>query len=579
MHPTSSPTQSADFDRADTIGKRKLFTIVLLTLSVVAGIGFNIAEILLENGMAGSDWLRSDNMFYHLFATYDRWHLAIFIVATLAFVGFLFFGRQTEKTIIWPRISISLLSFAVIAVTAAGVHLIFLNYPFAMDEFYPDFQSKLFAHGQLWGSISENLTPIARAATPPMMNFQPLPTAWTSNYLPVYALLRLPFLLVGFSWLLNPLLAGASVWLLAAVVGKIWPDSRELPLIGALLLASSPQFLMTSMTAYAMPAHVCLNLLWLLLFLKNGRIGFWLPPWLGICAMGLHQPNIHVLFVAPFILRLLWKRDWSKAGYYLAVYAAGSAFWLQFMKWKTAILPAVAENLPKAAPENVLVGLLHLFRMPNLQHLLDHLIGLTEILSWNSWALVFFSALGLFAWKKSPPVIADLLTGLILALDCFLLFPENQGHGWGNRYFYSYMPNFVLLGMAGFCHFRKNFSRAQLDMAIAISLIVFCLQLPLRAWSCRDVVEPFALASEYLHTRPVETVILDTNCIWYGQDLVRNEPGLEKLPRIVFLRRLDAASLMFLEKKGKYEIVNDKTLAAFGIHSVLAKSQTPTTRK
>lgn len=529
---------------------------VLVALSMLALVGFFIADRLISLGWDSNTWSGSDNMFYHLFATYDRWQLLGFVIVAALFVIILRQPSQSPMQLRWKRISIHWIAIAVFTVATAGTHLVFQNYPFAMDEFFADFQAAIFAKGHLWATIPKSLAPIAYAATPALANFQPETPAWTAAYLPVYAALRTPFFLLGCSWLVNPLLAGISVLALAAVIQKIWPNEADLPFVGVALLALSPQFLITSMTAYAMPAHICVNLLWLACFLRNDRLAFWLPPWIGVLALGLHQPNIHFFFVAPFILRLLWNRRWIRATYFVLVYAAGSAFWLKFIEWRTPISPHAAAAVSQ---------FYNYFEVPSLPRLLDHLIGVTQILAWNGCALVFFSVLGVVAWKKSPPVIADLIAGMILALDCFLLFTENQGHGWGNRYFYSYLGSFALIAVAGFHHFQQHLTRMEKRALASVTLAGFVIQFSMQTWEAHTVVAPFARARDYFQSRLVETVVIDTNRIWYGQDLVRNQPGLGNRPQLLFLRRFKPDSIHFLDAKNSYEIVGYPEVKSLGL--------------
>ena len=532
--------------------------VLLSALAAFALTGCGLAAWVTSLGWKANTWQGSDNIFYHLFATYDCWHLAFFAVICLALAWVLEREKQMRVPSQWPRLSIRWLAFGVFAIAALGTHLVFFDYPFAMDEFYADFQASIFAEGKLWAVPPAEWRPMTYAATPMLANLQPENGAWTANYLPVYALLRVPFWLIGCSWLLNPLLAAGTILLLAKIVRTIWPTNSDLPLIGCLLLASSPQFLITSMTAYAMPAHVFFNLLWLVVFVRNDRWSFWIPPWIGVCAMGLHQPNIHFFFVAPFILRLLWNRRWAISAYFLGVYAAGSLFWIQFIQWRTPVFKATAGT-------PIYEQFTKYFELPSPAHLRDQLIGLTQIVAWNNCALILLAAAGLFAWKKSSPVIADLLAGMILALGCTLLFKENQGHGWGNRYFYSYIGSFVLIAVAGFEHFRAEFQPYHWRLLGAVSAMAFCVQFPLQVWGARRVVHPFAATRDYLESRPVESVVINTNRIWYGQDLVRNAPALAGHPKVFFLSRLRKRQIAFLEQRNSYEVVKEEDLAGFGI--------------
>src|SRR3546814_20729428 len=91
--------------------------------------------------------------------------------------------------------------------------------------------------------------------------------AWASAYLPVNAALRV---LVG--WVALPALTGPLLTLLGALAlwgcaRRIWPENREASVVALLLYAGTGQIWLTGMTAYAMPAHLTINLCWLLFVL------------------------------------------------------------------------------------------------------------------------------------------------------------------------------------------------------------------------------------------------------------------------------------------------------------------------
>ncbi len=90
---------------------------------------------------------------------------------------------------------------------------------------------------------------------------------------------------------------------------QIWPNEKENALVAVLLLAASAQFLLMAMTSYAMSAHLALNTIWLWLYSRPERRRFYLAPVVGVLAIGLHQPIVHALFVAPFLFRLGFRSE------------------------------------------------------------------------------------------------------------------------------------------------------------------------------------------------------------------------------------------------------------------------------
>ena len=156
--------------------------------------------------------------------------------------------------------------------------------------------------------------------TPIFSTYHPETGEWVSLYLPGYALLKAPFVLLGAGVLLNPLLtAGTVVVMTSAVARRFWPDEGLRPWVAILALVVSSQFILVSGTGYSMPAHLFLNLLWLWLYQRGDARSWAAALAVGVVAFGLHNPFPHALFIAPFMLRLLatgagedWpRRQWS----------------------------------------------------------------------------------------------------------------------------------------------------------------------------------------------------------------------------------------------------------------------------
>src|SRR6185369_7896650 len=91
-----------------------------------------------------------------------------------------------------------------------------------------------------------------------------------------------------------------------------------------------PQLLVTAMTPYAMSAHLALNLAWLWLVLRGGKLGHGAAAGVAFLATGLHQIVFHPLFAAPFVLELWLARRWKPALLHTCAYAAIGLFWTLF---------------------------------------------------------------------------------------------------------------------------------------------------------------------------------------------------------------------------------------------------------
>src|SRR3546814_9095813 len=62
------------------------------------------------------------------------------------------------------------------------------------------------------------------------------------------------------------LLGALALW---GCARRIWPENREAAVVALLLYAGTGQIWLNGMTAYAMPAHLTINLCWLWFVLRR----------------------------------------------------------------------------------------------------------------------------------------------------------------------------------------------------------------------------------------------------------------------------------------------------------------------
>ena len=195
------------------------------------------------------------------------------------------------------------------------------------DEFMSDFQARIFLRGKISAEVPPEWRDAVRVIKPTYADYLPATQSWKSAYLPVYAAMRAVFQSVSLQSLLNPFLAAATVLALYGSARNIWPEEKRNALVAILLLATSAQFLLMAMTAYSMPAHLALNTIWLWLYSRPDVRRFYLAPIVGVLAIGLHQPVVHALFVAPFLLRLVIRRNWAAVSVFGFIYLLGCVGW------------------------------------------------------------------------------------------------------------------------------------------------------------------------------------------------------------------------------------------------------------
>lgn len=502
------------------------------------------------------------NVFFVLFARNEPLGLSVFATFSLASAWFCF-GRKAR--LLWPKLKLpvsapfllSLIAAATFVVAATGTDLVFHNYALTADEYLADFQSRIFLHGKIQAEVPAQWLPAEHVIRPTFVAYFPATHAWNAPYLPIYAAMRAVFLSVQLQSLLNPLLAAISVIALYGTARNLWPGQKENALAAAALLASSSQFLVMAMTSYAMPAHLALNTTWLWLYSQPDRRRFYLAPVLGVLAIGLHQPIVHALFAAPFLLRLVWQRRWRSTIIFGAIYLIGCAGWYL---WKKHYEVPPAPSSPAAA------GIGHMFRLFNPRMAFVQPTNLLLMIAWGSLATPLLVFLGFRRFFRLSPFLQDAALSCLLTFGFYYFFYLDQAHGWGYRYFHGTLACLILVAISGWNALSERVgaprARNFLLLGVACSIVI---QLPLRCWQAEGFTRPFARAAAALHAMRTDMVALDPREAWYSGDLIRNDPFLEERPVIVSLYQLNSKAVATLEKAGSVRFIDRKALARFGL--------------
>lgn len=525
---------------------RRAFDGAVLLIIGILGLGLALWFRSMEEGWGEPVGLKpSYNIFYALYEGNEPSALGLSLLVLLsAWAAAFLAGRlgsgsdagdlaPSGSTGAGSQAKILVLAAATLGVCWLGSHWAYQRHPFSMDEFGAEMQARIFASGQLTAPVPESWHPYHRGVTPIFVTFTE-DGHWVSQYLPVYALMRAATLTLHPSMLLNPLLAAFSLWCVAGLARRLFPDVAQAGWVAALLLAGSSQFLVEGMSFYSMPAHLALNLLWLHLYLRDDRTGWILLTAVGVLAMGLHQFVMHGLFAAPFLFRLVLRRRWLLSFGVASGYLSGLAAWTAWVQWSRPLLERTG-------------GLASGVGLPGWRQWLDQAMGLVLLTTWQGPALMVTAFVGLTVLasrlladrKTVSPVVIDLALSCLLTFGVYLLILPNQGHGWGNRYFSPVLGNWVLLGVLGWGGMVRGLGRRPAWTFLAVAWLgsVACL-LPLRWIQVTGWIAPFQQASAYLRGLDAEVVLIDPWPNWYSWDLVRSDPLFERGPVVMDLRKM-----------------------------------------
>jgi hypothetical protein len=501
------------------------------------------------------------NIFFRQYALHEPAFLGL--LGLFAVASAVFFASRREPAtaeggsdgIAAPKgRALLLVALIVGGVGFAATHLLFHRLLFSMDEFGLDFQARLFAGGDVATVVPWPWRSLLRVITPIFVGVDETTGQWIAQYLPVYALLKAPFLALGVPSLLNPLLTALAVVELALVARQLWPDEGLRPWVAVALLATSSEVLVTAGTGYSMPAHLLLNIVWLRLYQQGDRKAWAAALVVGALALGLHNPFPHALFVAPFLIRLARERRWTRVAAAVLTYGASGLVWLLWLR-------SVYVNRGAAG------GTTTLFALPGAYAAWLHGMNWTVLLTWHApiFAILLFVALSEF--RRWDPLLTDLGLGVLFTLGFFLFFASTQGHGWGYRYAFQVLGNLCLLAAAAVPTIERSIGRAATRRWLAAGLVVTVLgQLPARLVQTERFVRPFAAGHEYLHTRNARVVLFSGERIWYGRDLLRNDPYL-RTPILVKTRELAPGAAEAIERAypGRVVRVTDEELLRLGM--------------
>ena len=444
----------------------------------------------------------------------------------------------------------------VLGVIAAGIgwlgwRLVFDQFLLSGDEFLADWAASTLRTGSLEAPVPEHLRGVGAALTSAYGSYVPDHGALRAGYLPGWAAVRGVFGALGDPSLANPLLNLVGVLAIARTMRQVAPDRPVAALAAAAFAAASAQVVVGGMTAFAMPGYFALNAVWLMLWTAPGAWPF-AAALLGVVATGWHNPAMHPLFVAPFLLLPLRERRWGLLAWTATVYLVVGLLWLEvYFGYRdgAAVIAGVG-----ASP----------LSLPDLRRLVSQAGYLTLLTTWQAPVVIGLAAVALKQWRSLPSVLRDAALSFAGIWLFFLFFTEPQGNGWGYRYVHGHLS--VLCLLAGWGAASLPWTRGTARALVASCLLSVVLLLPVRGWQIHGYVAPFAATDRYLSEQPAGTALLiDPLDVWYGVDLARNPPDVPAPPRLNMRRTGPAEVQALIDSGTPVRRVSPDELTQFGL--------------
>lgn len=472
--------------------------------------------------------------------------------------------RPSQWDSVWfVSITVAVVACVVVLIRRLAYH----DFALSLDEFMADFDAKIFFGGKLLAPVAPEWREFVPALQPIFRLPVPENAYMGSSYLPGNAVLRAGFMLLGDGGLAGVFLAGVAIVALYGVARSLWPDRPDAAAVGVVFLACSSQFLVTAATPYAMTAHLALNLTWLWLFLRDTRTSHGLAAAAAFAGCGLHQVVFHPLFAAPFVVSLVVKRRWKTAAFYCVVYAASAVFWIVYGSLLLRGAGAVSADSASVGLTDFSRRVIELIDL-GFDNVMLMVLNLFRFVAWQSPLVVPLALFGLRSRGGRNITVVCLALGIVATIATAFVILPFQGHGWGYRYLHGTLGSLSLIAAQGWIYATKNVSDAHgspgraLLWSAACSLLVL---LPWHAYQVHAFVSPYASASRAIDKTPAEVVIVDDFDIWYGTDLVRNDPFLRGSPKVLSLSYLDETKLRALCRRSDIAIFDRDDALSFGL--------------
>lgn len=529
-------------------------------------------------------WIAADSQLiaaptFRLFVAQD----AVFMLATLGVAAACWAASRRigpGQALLQARIAPAALALAAFAAAMASKLIAHHNFNLSGDEFIPVFQARIFLEGRILAPLAAADLPFAQALQPIFVMVDAVHGLWGSHYRPVYALMLAGAAFVGSAALLNPAMAALAALATHRVIRRLRPDHPGAALIGAAAMVASPQFIATAGSGFSFPAHLALNMCWLACFVRGGARGHLAAMAIGVLALGLHQVHVHAIFAAPFGLALLLGalpgRAWALV--YGAVYVVAMAMWMMWPELAVALQTGDWAGLPRdpmqygylrgltgAAPIGPNPLPVHAPAMPDGPIMA---VSMARFALWLSPALLILFCIGTAGWRRLGTVEKLCVASVALSVLVRWSVAPDQVHGWGYRYLHPWLGAMAVVAAAACAVPPAALDPRRLarfaGLAVAVSAVVL---VPWRLAQVDGKVGPRARAQAWLQGLDADMVAIDTEALWFGGDLVRNDPFLRNRPLLLMRTPRTEALLGAPIAEGRIVTGVEDDLRAFGVSS------------
>ncbi len=496
-------------------------------------------------------------------------------------------GRITTSGLCWVgpatdargyhRLMLAIAAAACIASLLIGVAVL-RSFPLSIDEKMVFYDAAIFSKGVLAAPIPEMFRDLIQIFERLYVKATPDHSLHHSMYLPLNALLHLPFITLGVPNLIDALMVAGTVVVTYDIIRKLLPDSPDAALFGGVMLATSPQILMTGATVYAMTAHLFIDMLWLRLMMSDRRSAWLAAIVLGFVASGLHQWAYFPFFALGFAWEWWRGRDYPRLFATALPAVVGVLVWSRYRHYSlpefwTAAMPSQGEQtlmtqalaFGSALAPSIALVLEHLTAPAEHAHQATLMpYNLLRFVVWQNPALWFAVVAGYPLWKQVRVVRGIMLSMLAMGLVVTLFVPF-QGHGWGYRYLHHFLGGMSLCAAYGYRRLQQpERIWRPLVQNLAVSLRFWCTLTLLGVLPLLVAVSGYYNLHYWRIDRELaaikaDFILVDTIDMPYGFNFIDNDPFYQKRPLRLFIGKMELAMVDRICAMGTVHLYRAKT--------------------
>ncbi len=473
--------------------------------------------------------------------------------------------QQTGRAVAaWIGRNGVLVAGATCVLLAVGANLIYHAHPLTMDEYAPYFQSQIFAAGELAARYPPELIDwlFVKNYQGHFFRIARDTGSVASTYWPGMALLLAPFTAMGVPWLLNPVIGGATVFVMHRLAREIFADDDSTGL-AVLFTVASPAVTLNAVSFYSMPAHLLASALFVLLLLRPSPKRAASAGLVGSVALVLHNPVPHLLFALPWIVWIAVRPDRLRllaalvAGYLPLCVVLGWG-WVLYLRGFASQAPAAEVASSIGAVQSAFHALSSLLRVPSGWIVEARLIGLAKIWLWAAPGLLAIAAVGFWRSRNETGFWFALGVSVLVTYLGYFLVPLDQGHGWGFRYFHSAwlaLPLFAVHALRAPDQLGQPASDRLRGYAAGCALLGLVVMTAVQGYQIERFMTRHLAQSPLLSGEGRRVIFIEPTG-FYAEDLAQNDPFLRAPVITLVSRGRDLDQAMMREHFPSFELLS-----------------------